>query len=103
MAISTKTLRDADWKQVYQYNGLSMTFATYACVAIPDLTITHHRSSRGRTVKTTYRVFGKTTDSPTQAVRIYNAEQKVRATGGREAAGSVEQIKKRKRADRPSA
>lgn len=86
MPISNKTLRDAEWKSVYRYIGATTGFETYACDALPGITITHNKVGSKRTT-TIYRVHGKTTDSPIQAVRLYNEEEKRRA-GGYQAAGS---------------
>jgi len=79
--INNKTLRDATWKQVYRYTGAKVSFITYACEEIPGLTITKDMLG-AKVVKTTYTVAGKATDSPTQAVRDYNAHQ--RAQSGRQ-------------------
>jgi hypothetical protein len=90
MPINNKTLRDANWKQVYRYVGKNTGFITYACDAIPGLTIT--KDLRGaKVVKTTYTIQRETggakADSPAQAIRYYNAEQK-RKSGRPEVPGS---------------
>ena len=94
MKINNKTLRDANWRQVYRYTGDKVSFITYACDTIPGLTIT--KDLRGaKVVKTSYTVGGKISDSPTQAVRDYNAEEK-RKRGGSQAPGSAETTAARK-------
>ena len=96
MKINNKTLRDANWRQVYRYTGDKVSFITYACDTIPGLTIT--KDLRGaKVVKTSYTVGGKISDSPAQAVRDYNAHQKAQS-GRPQAPGSVEALKDRKAA-----
>ena len=70
--ITARVLRNAEWKAVYEYKGSSMSFVTYACDALPGLTITHETRGRRKT-RTYYSARGRKTDSPTQAVRLYNA------------------------------
>lgn len=69
--ITARALRQADWKKVYQYTGATTSFSTYACDALPGLTVTHEKRGSKRT-RTYYTVRGRQTDSPTQAVRLYN-------------------------------
>lgn len=90
--ISAKIMRDAEWKCVYSYVGSTTSFKTYASDAIPGLTITYDKVGSKRT-KTTYTISGPNywfrTESPSQAVRLYNAQIE-KARDGRPATGSPE-------------
>lgn len=77
-SITAKMLRDAEWLPVYTYvgSGKSASFRVFGC-HIPNITIVHDyltKCNNSRKVKISYRVFGRTTDSPIQAVRLYNEE-----------------------------
>lgn len=95
--ISTKTLRDVTWRQVYKYDGRGMRFVTFAADDVPGLTITHERALVNERpvgkVKTTYSVRypdgARRTDSPIQAVRLYNEQARAQATGDQSKPGSV--------------
>lgn len=69
--ITRRLMNAGDWRQVYQYDGSSLSFTIYACDQFPGMTIAYERRGAGK-VKTFYTVFGKRTDSPTQAVRLWN-------------------------------
>lgn len=97
MPITTHKLRNSDWKPVYQYTGGSVSFVTYACDDIPGLTITKDLKG-AKVVKTSYTVGGKISDSPTQAVRDWNAHERAKS-GGQETAGSVETLAQRRRVE----
>lgn len=73
--ITIKVLRDAAWKHVYRYNGVTLAFTTYASDALPGVTVTHEVTLKPkRRKRTVYTINGQRTDSPTQAVRIYNEQ-----------------------------
>lgn len=95
--ITARTLRNVEWKQVYNYEGTpgkgfrSYGFTVYASDALPGLTITKERRGMKRVKTTTlYKFDGRKTDSPTQVVKYYNEKaRKAKADGGRPAAGSL--------------
>lgn len=96
ISISQRMIKEVEWNHVYTYAGPTQSFDTYSST-IPHLTVTHIKVKGARKTKIEYRAFGRTTDSPSQAVRWYNDEVKKRRNGGRhEAAGSVEQIRKQR-------
>lgn len=88
--ITIKVLRDAAWKHVYRYNGVTLAFTTYASDALPGVTVTHEVTLKPkRRKRTVYTINGQRTDSPTQAVRIYNEQARKESLGDRHApAGS---------------
>src|SRR5580693_2068697 len=90
--ISQKILRDAAWQCVYTYSGKTLSFVIFACDALPGITIAHERAKGYAKAKTIYTVNRKRTESPSQAVRIYNAQAREQANLGRPAAGSVESL-----------
>lgn len=95
MKISQRMIQAADWKCVYTYVGATTSFKTFACAAIPGLTITHDKVG-SRPTKKTYSVNGRKTDSVITAIRWYNAEasgQEQGELGKRPVAGSPESIK----------
>lgn len=71
--LTLKRMQSSEWKVVYTYVGSSKSFQVLACDAILGLTIVHDRV-RGVKIRSTYRINGKSTDSPIQAVRLYNEE-----------------------------
>lgn len=101
--VTAKKMRDVEWKCVYSYIGVNTSFKTYASDAIPGLTITYDKVGSKRS-KTTYTISGVTshpdlaakskwsakTESPSQAVKIYNAQIE-KAAGRRPSAGDPEQ------------
>lgn len=99
--ITQRKIRDAEWAQVYAYDGKGTRFKTYACDAIPNLTITHEKigKRRSRSVYTVIRTgeVNLRTDSILHAIRSYNAEAKKRAGVSRPAAGSPEQARQPRR------
>lgn len=100
--ITARALRSVEWKQVYSYASApgafgkpTYSFVTYACDALPGLTVTkEERSGRRHRVTTTYKFMGRKTDSPTQIVRYWNEHaKKVKGVdGGRSPAGSPKSI-----------
>lgn len=76
MPITLKQLRAAEWKKVYAYQGEAMAFDTFATDAIPHLTVTHTRRKLGGPVSIAYAARGRRTDSPSQAVRYWNEEER---------------------------
>lgn len=95
--VTARTLRNAKWDPVYTYTSApgafaksNYSFTTYACDALPGLTITKETRSWKRGTTTTYKFMGRKTDSPTQIVRYWNEHAK-KAKGvdsGRPPAGS---------------
>ena len=69
--ISTRTLRNVEWVQCYEYKGKDNAFKVYASSEIKDFTIVHDFKKGSRT-KITYRVNGRSTDTPAVAVRWWN-------------------------------
>lgn len=98
--ITAKKMRDVEWKCVYSYVGVNTSFKTYASEAIPGLTITHEKvgPKRSRTIYTIIVdvMSGKAciatakTESPSQAVKIYNAQIE-KAAGRRPITNGIEQ------------
>lgn len=97
--ITARALRQAEWKPVYTYaRSPAFAFTTYACDALPGLTITKERHGVKRVkTNTVYKFNGRRTDSPTQIVRYWNEHAKASKTRkpgepvGRPAAGRAEQ------------
>lgn len=83
--ITARTLRNVEWKPVYTYdNGRnSYTFTTYACDALPGVTITKERRGTKRVkINTIYQFENRKTDSPTQLVKYWNDKVKRGKTNG---------------------
>ena len=79
--ISQKTLRDATWQCVYTYSGKTLSFVIFACDALPGITIAHERTKGYAKAKTVYTVNKKRTESPSQAVKLWNEQaRKLRET-----------------------
>lgn len=78
MTITLRQLRAATFVPVYDYAGRTRGFTVFAAGDMPGLTVTHDRLPGSR-VRITYRVDGRTTDSPSQVVRMWNEKEKKRA------------------------
>lgn len=76
MTITVRQLRGANFIQVYSYDGTSTSFVTFACDAIPGLTLTHEKRKGSKKIVITYQCHGRKTDSPSQAVKFYNRVEK---------------------------
>lgn len=95
--ITARTLRNADWKPVYTYdNGRnSYAFTTYACDALPGITITKEaRGTKRVRLNTVYQFQGRKTDSPTQLVRYWNEAARAARSGGSAPPGSPQQARR---------
>ncbi len=77
MPLTLKQLRDAEWIEVYRYDGVAMEFSTYAARGVPHLTVTHTRrkGNKKNPVSISYMSRGRMTDSPSQAVRYWNESE----------------------------
>jgi hypothetical protein len=73
--ITLRQLRSVTWNRVYQYDGGNgIGFTTFAC-DIERLTVTHD-FRRGKRTRITYMARGQITESPSQAVRLWNQEER---------------------------
>lgn len=90
MSLTIKQFRTFKWDLVFSYGDTNKGFKVYGC-GVKDITITHDYK-KGKVAKITYRVAKRTTESPTQAVKFYNAVQR----GRTQAPGSPESIAARK-------
>lgn len=97
MPITARQLRTQKWNKIYVYPGFSggTSFEVYSC-NIKGITVTHERRGKGK-VKISYRVGKRTTDSPTQAVRWWNENER-KANGQKAPPGSVSE----RRANKPA-
>lgn len=73
--LSMSAFRALQWKEVYHYEGQNVSFKVFGC-DLEGLVIVHDAKPRK---KVTYRACGKSTDSPSQAVKIYNQGIRQRA------------------------
>lgn len=105
--ITARALRNADWKPVYTYDngrdtaikGRRYTFTTYACGALPGVTITkEQRGTKRVRLNTSYQFQGRKTDSPTQLVRFWNEAARAAKSGGPAPPGSVNALRRSKKA-----
>lgn len=90
-SISVKHLNDATWREIFdhRYNDKGAGFKTFGC-DIPNITITHDRKIGASRTIIYYTVGKRRTDSPSQAVRYWNEQEKARRPGSRQGNGSPE-------------
>lgn len=76
-SISVKRLNDAAWREIfgYRYNDKGAGFKTFGC-DIPNITITHDRKIGASRTIIYYTVGKRRTDSPSQAVKWWNENDK---------------------------
>lgn len=83
MPITVNKLQKADWKQVYHYDySQSNCFFKTFSSDIPGVTVTHDRKIGSKRTMIYYTVHGRRTDSPSEAVKIWNRHEKEHGTTG---------------------
>jgi len=93
MPLSKSQLAKADWKVVFSYEYEGKGFKVFSADGINGLTISH-QWTRGSKVKISYRTCDRDFDSPSEACRFFNEQER----GGSNVAGSPESIAARKSA-----
>lgn len=83
--ITMRILRQQHWSEVYGYQGVDNQFKVFATDQLQGLTIVHD-FKKGRRTKISYRVAGRTTDSPSVAVKWWNEAERSK-TGAASQAG----------------
>lgn len=80
--LTVARLQKADWKLIfaYQYNDRGAGFKTFACDALPGITVTHDKKIGASKTLIYYTVNKQRTDSPWQACKIYNEKERQSAS-----------------------
>lgn len=76
--MNMKEFRALTWTRVYEYGDDKKGFKVFGC-SLPDFTIAHDYQ-KGKRTKISFRVARRTTESPSVAVKWWNARQKLLAT-----------------------
>lgn len=91
MPLTRKRLSEFEWKLQFEADGIKV----FGAKQDENVSVIHQKRNGSKT-KIIYNVFGHRTDSPTEAVWLYNREEKDRRRGRSIAAGSPESIASRK-------
>ena len=76
MKLQMPEFRALKWEVVYQYASRKQAFRIFGNERHPNLVVIHDQ--KGPRVKISYRAYARKTDSPIQAVRWYNEENRRR-------------------------
>lgn len=84
MPLTVKKLQGATWHQVYHYQygaHPDFCFRVYSS-AIPHVTVTHDRKIGAKSTMIYYTVHKRRTDSPSEACKIWNRNEKENGATG---------------------
>jgi hypothetical protein len=79
--ITLRALRAANWQLVYSFATRKVKVEAHACESYPEIISVHSRRDGGPT-RITYGVAGRVVNSPSEAVRVYNARRSKHNTAG---------------------
>lgn len=74
MPLTVKQFRALTWQEVYSYGDTNKGFKVFGC-DLKGVSIVHDYA-KGKKTKISYRVAGRSTDSPAQCVKWFNSYQK---------------------------
>lgn len=81
MPITVRKLQDANWVECYHYDYTqSGCFFKIFSSDIPHVTVTHDRKIGSKRTMIYYTVHKRRTDSPSEAVKIWNRHEKENAS-----------------------